>query len=386
MSKHVLLVLLLCSPAVAQKSSADKPKPAPRPIPTFDVKFEPDPKLSLPFDEAGSPAIFAEGCDANGSPYVRVNRVIPPGNAQVLKFDAKGIITFETSKISDIIEPKSVSDFAADSDLYMLVEGDTRTERRTRKLESGENSTYWEKSGEPKFYIARFDADGSYKGATKLDLPFRPQRLSGFKSGDFLASGLDENHMQHVALLDWRGQWLRDIEFPKEKKEPVQKTFARVSGLTASSDLAAMMTSGLTSLFQYRGSILYIRGRSDAPSYEIHDGGEVILAKIKSPDGYAVDHLLPSDRSWIVVSSERGKFTDAKSVVYEVNPSTNESIGRYLVEGASSMKSISEGQSDLACFHDGEFVAVRHQDGKLTVLHGLPVPAKSSTDVAPTDH
>jgi len=96
--------------------------------------------------------------------------------------------------------------------------------------------------------------------------------------------------------------------------------------------------------------------------------------------------MLPSDRNWFVVSTELGKFTDAKSVVYEVNPSNGGLLRRYLAEGAGRGKTVSEGQSDLVCVHEGKFTAVRHQDGKLTILHGTPVPAKTNAHKSDADY
>jgi hypothetical protein len=376
MFTRIAVIALVCMPAFGQKSSAPERKPASGAVPIFEVKFEPDPKLSVAFDEGGYAAIFADGCDADGNPYVQVNRIVPPHTIQVLKFAPDGIVTFETSKITDVVDPKWISNFVSDSELYMLIEGDTRTEQRTKKMEDGRDATYWETKGEPRYYIAQFDPDGSYKGAVKLDLPFHPNKLSGFKSGSFLAAGLDQNNMQHVALLNASGQWLRDVDFAKEKKEPAEKTFARSFGSTADADMASELLSAVSSFFPYRENVLYIRSHSGAPIYEIHEGGDAQPVRIETPDDYPVDYLLPSDRNWYVVSAEVGKFSDAKSDIYELDPSTGETIRRILAEGAGRMKAISEGQSDLACVHEGEFVAVRHKDSKLTVLRGTPVPAQ----------
>lgn len=199
MVKYVVLILLFSGLLVSQSMPASKPGSATLlSIPSLEVTFESDQKLSTLFGEGGYPAVFSDGCDASGNPYVRVRRSVPPNDTEVLKFDPNGIVTFETSKISDIVEPKWVADFISDSKLYILLQGDTRTEQRTTKSDDGKNVVDWVTKGEPRYYIAQFGPDGSYKGALKLDLPFRPMHLSGFRSGSFLTTGSDENKMTKV--------------------------------------------------------------------------------------------------------------------------------------------------------------------------------------------
>jgi len=89
--------------------------------------------------------------------------------------------------------------------------------------------------------------------------------------------------------------------------------------------------------------------------------------------------MIPSDRNWFVVSTESGKGFYSNRVVDELSPSRGELLAHYVIEGAGREKAIVEGQSDVACFHEGEFVSVRHQAGKITVLHGTPTAAKNNT-------
>ena len=74
--KLISLTLVLSAPAIAQtsvpaqtaiaqKSPTAKTKPASGPIATYDVKFEADPKLEIPFEEDAHTVIFSEGCDAD---------------------------------------------------------------------------------------------------------------------------------------------------------------------------------------------------------------------------------------------------------------------------------------------------------------------------------
>jgi len=375
---NMILILGLCAYSSGQ-SPAGKMKATPHAVPTYAVKFEPDPKLETSFEEDQYTAITSEGCDDGGNPYVQVHRFVPPNGNQVLKFGEKGIVTFETSKITDIVEPKWIADFAFESELNMLIEGNTRTEQRSKKTDDGKDYVYWETTGEPRYYIARFDADGSYKGALTLDLPFRPMLLSGFSSGSFLVAGPDDRHVNRVALLDSGGQLLRDIEFAKEKQETAKKAPEQPSDVQASPEAAAWMLSVWSSFLPYQSDVLYVRGRSGAPIYEINAGGEAHALKIKPREG-SVEYMLSSDRNWfVVVSAESGKGSDRKTLVDELIPSSGELLAHYVVEGTGREKALAEGQSDVACFHEGEFVAVRHQAGKLTVLRGTPTGAKNNT-------
>jgi hypothetical protein len=341
---NIVVILLLCAFSSGQETSAGKRKEASPTVLTFEVKFETDPKLEVPFQ--GDDAIFSEGCDAAGHPYVQVNKTVPPHSNEVLKFSENGIVTFETSKISDIVEPKWIADFASDSELYMLTEGDTRTKEHRQNVEGLGDVVSWETTGEPRYYIARFDTDGSYKGALKLDLALRPMRLSGFPSGDFLVAGPDGNHVLRVALLDSGGQLLRYIEFPKEKDgkwEEAEKAVIKSAAENTAPEIIAYWLASATSFLPYQSGVLYVRGRTGAPIYEINAGGEPHPVTIKSRDGYSVEYMIPSDRNWFVVSTESGTDIHAKSVVDELSPYSGELLTHYLVEGAGHTKTLAEG-------------------------------------------
>lgn len=97
-------------------------------------------------------------------------------------------------------------------------------------------------------------------------------QLSGFSSGNFLVSGLDDRHVSRVALLDSSGQLLREIELANEKQEAAEKIFKQSFGDQASPETAAWMLSLWTSFLPYQSDILYIRGRTGAPIYKIGAG------------------------------------------------------------------------------------------------------------------
>jgi hypothetical protein len=387
-ASRIIAVVLLCtsillsqSKSVARPpdSSQGVPKSA---VPLFDVKLTPDPDLSTPYDDR-IPS-NSEGCDSNGAPYIRMFKLMPH-EISILRFGPKEIVTFSASKITDVADPTTVDDFPSGSRLYMLVEGDAHKEEVVKQLEDGSQKVYWETKGEPRSYIARFDEDGSYKGSHKLDLPFHPTRLSGFESGGFVTAGFDEDKIWRVALLDSSGGLLKYLEFPKEKEKSPEKSFERSFGTSAGdSNARSFMFAALASFFPYHGSVLYVRGHSGAPIYEITESGEVRAVKIKAPSGHAVDGFIPSDRNWLVTFGQMGELPNREqSVLYEVDMATGELLREYRVEQYSRF---SEAEQEVACVYQDEFRAVRHEKGKLVMLRGTPQAPNGTVPDSRSEH
>jgi len=381
-AKRVSLALLLCTPILlAQSKSAASSQAAGRggpasTIPLFDVELVPDPDLSTPYDDR-MPS-NSEGCDSNGAPYVRVFKLLPH-DISILRLGPKEIVTFSASKISDVTDPTAVDDFVSDSRLYMLVEGDAPKEKVVKRLEDGSQETYWETKGELRSYIARFDSDGSYKGALKLDLPFHATRLSGFESGGFIAAGFDEGKIWRVGLLDSSGSLLKYVDFPKEKEQSSEKTFEKSFGSTAADPGVVSGTfADFASFLPYHRSVLYVRGHSVAPIYEIRESGEVRMIKIRAPNGQAVEGFIPSDRNWLVMFGRSGELPNTEhNTLYEVEMTRGELLREYKVEQYARF---SEADQEVACVYQDEFRAVRHEKGKLVMLRGTPKPSINASD------
>jgi hypothetical protein len=335
-------------------------------IPVFDVKLLPDSELSVPYDDR-MPS-HAAGCDSNGVPYVRITKLFPH-DISFLRLGPKEIVTFSANKITDVDEPDVVDGVFSGSGLYMLVEGGAHKKRAVKQLENGEQQVYFETEGERHSYIARFDEDGSYKGILKLDPPFRPTRLSGFESGGFLLAGFDDRKIWRVALLDSSGDFLKYVDFPKEKEPPDQSS-EHYFGSTASPDVASGMFADFASFFPYRDSVLYVRGHSGSPMYQIRESGEVRRVKIKPPSGRSVEGFIPSDRNWLVDFGKVGGLPNREdSALYEVDLATGELLHYYRVEQYSRF---SEADQEVACVYQGEFRAIRHENGRLMMLRGMP--------------
>jgi hypothetical protein len=200
--RSLLAAALLCV-SVAAQPKVPPPKPSPPAVPTFDVKLSPDPNLSIGLPD--NMLVISTQCDADGNPYVWT---LGPSGRQILGLTPKGVITFATNQMTDIPEPTAGDFFVADSALYVLVAGIENAQREEviYKDEAGQDTKRLETKGESRDYIARFDSDGSYRGAQKLDAGFRPLQLAAFGSRNFVVAGLDEGKTPRVGLLNSSGQ------------------------------------------------------------------------------------------------------------------------------------------------------------------------------------
>jgi hypothetical protein len=188
MFRSSLACVLLCISAGAQQKTPPA-KPSLLPIPVFDIKMSPNPDLSITLPD--SMFAFSDQCDSDGNPYVWT---MGSSGRVILGFTPKGVITFATDQMSDIPEPRVENFFVGTSGLYALVAGIERA-RKEEVIDRDEQGREWrriETKGEPRYYIARFDRDGSYRGSLKLDFKFHPIQLAAFDSGSFVMAGTDE--------------------------------------------------------------------------------------------------------------------------------------------------------------------------------------------------
>jgi hypothetical protein len=108
--------------------------------------------------------------------------------------DGKQSTRFDVSRINDISNPRILTFFVNDTDLYALELG-TTNERSTAVSVLKPNGEVEKRSGqtaERKWFIGRFKLDGSYTGSIHLDLPFRPLQFGVFATGDFLVAGQND--------------------------------------------------------------------------------------------------------------------------------------------------------------------------------------------------
>jgi len=200
-------------------------------IPTKVVEFKPvetDPNFALPSIWEANPQCLSDGSLALQSIDEEGVRNTPKGkfpkyNAIVTIVRGKTTKTISSAGISDLTDfNNGISAFPTDSSIYFLVQG--------TKEKPGQRGPGTSSSGIPlqdyRYYIARFDLDGSYKGAAELGIacdlsrsePCRLHHIAVFPSGDMLVSESDpETSTLKVLYLKSSGEVVKEIQDPASR-------------------------------------------------------------------------------------------------------------------------------------------------------------------------
>lgn len=293
----------------------------------------------------------------------------PKYNDIVLIVRDKKAQSILSSSISDLTDFNVVDMFPSDSGIYFLLQG--------TKEQPGERGTGKSPSGIPwkayKSYVAKFDADGTYKGATELmagcDLS-QPgkcelRHLAVFSAGDMLVTESDpETSTLKVLYLKPTGEVVKQIDVPASRK-PLDW------GDTSSSPevrRAATMFLGSVFFTSVGQSIVVWRANSNDPLVEVRQGGGVREVPLQIPNGYRFADLVASDDRWVVHfrgenSAPNLRMSADADSYYDVHPE----------DGSLSAKINQKGDHlfAIACENGGTYSTFKMNDaGKMVLLEG----------------
>jgi len=358
-------VALLGSSGAAQTHTPQAKKDAAKaPLPVFEIALSEDtdyPAIPWGTDADSNPAEGA--CRGDGNLYV-----LKPGQG-LIGLTSNGIVSFLADKMTDI--PSASTTFIglkpsiSSSGISFMAHG---TEKEDAKV--GETEVATDKQGHERAvhnYIARFDNDGTYKGATRVDdLPFIIYKFAAFDSGNLVAQGLDHNDIPRIALLDSGGQFLRYLDLRKDISSLQTTSPEEVKCNDCTADVrSAVFSSWFT---PWRGKVLFSRALSNSPRvYEIQDGGGVRAVNVRPSEGYSGGGLLPTDADWLM-----GLFNPAGLwSLFEVDPQNGELMREYRMKVPDKVP-----DTVISCFFDGQFWGLRHdvKEGKLKVVRGTAQP------------
>lgn len=303
-------------------------------IPSKNVEFkavESDPNFNLPAIQEEFPHCLSDGSLVLRTvDWEKVNRTpkgqFPRYDQIVTVVQGKKAQTILSARINDLTDFQIADVFPAESGIYFLLDG--------TKEQPGERGEGKSPSGIPlkdyRYYMARFDLDGSYKGATKLDRECDLSRPGGceirhfavFPSGDMLATEPDpDTSTLRVLYLKSSGETVKQIEVPASRK------VLDWGDAHSSPNLEHEAKMYISSVYftPVGKNIVIWRANSDDPVVEVTQGGGTREVPIQIPDGWRIADMVSSNDRWVVHFRTENTpptvpMSEDRDTYYEVRP------------------------------------------------------------------
>lgn len=377
-------VVLFITAAFAQSRTAEAPQEVAMEngthefLPSKVVDFEPgetDPSFALPAITNDYPHCLSDGSLVLRSTDWDAVRSTPKGkipkyNEIVTIVRGKKTQTILSAGISDLTDVLLVADaFPTDTGVYFLLEG--------TKEQPGQPGPGKSPSGIPlkdySSYVARFDLDGTYRGATELGVECdvtRPgyceiRHLAAFPSGDMLVTeSYPATSTLKVLYLKSSGEVVKQIDVPASRR-PMEWGEA-----SSNSDLQRSAKAFLSSVFftAVGSNIVVWRANVNDPVVEVRQGGGVREVPLQIPDGWRFADMVASNDRWVVHLRTENTPPVARMSVntdsyYEMRPQ----------DGSLSAKIVQKGDVPLsiACESGGAYTSYKmNSAGKMVLLKG----------------
>lgn len=346
-------------------------------VPSRSVTFkavETDPGFSLPSSTENYPHCLADGSLVLASVDWEALKKTPKGkfpkyNDVVTIVQGKTTQTLLSASITDLTDFNVLDIFPADSGVYFLVQG--------TKEQPGERGPGKSPSGIPlkdyRNFVARFNRDGTYKGATALGIECDLSRrgscelahVAVFPSGEMLATESDpESSTLRVLYLKSSGEVVKQIDVPASRK-PMDWGDGSSN---PEMERAAKMFLGSVYFTAVGQNVVVWRANSTEPVVEISQGGGVREVPLQVPDGWRLADMVASNDRWVAhfrtestpANVPMSKDTDA---YFDVRPQDGSLAARIVQKGDVPLS--------IACESDGTYLSYKMDDaGKMILLKG----------------
>ncbi|MGH9570191.1 MAG: hypothetical protein ACRD4F_11150 [Candidatus Angelobacter sp.] len=292
--------------------------------------------------------------------------------------DGKTIVRFSRLKITDIPKPDFKSFFVAETGVFVLATSATPT---------GEVTRYRKPNGEivsqpafsVQYYVARFRLDGTYVGATDLDLPFTPLQIGVFPGDEFLVAGRakDGSYAPRVALVKSSGQLDRLLTLTGDIHGVTSQSQADDTGLPkyAKSYEKTLNGAEAASVIVADGrNLLLVRTGQKTPVFSISAGGEIKAITPDIPPGFTVFDLYAAKNLWIGLYT-KPRTDDPKDAsvlvqTYALDPATGKALARYTYPQFMGF--------GFACSDGFEFTLLERPKDRLQLVKLVPAHRSSS--------
>ncbi|HKT12125.1 MAG TPA: hypothetical protein VJW77_09915 [Terriglobia bacterium] len=313
------------------------------------------------------PLMEPSRCDPDGGVYLRVYSSPQWGLMPVIRVstDGKEAAEFRIDQISDPpLKEGVLQDFAVDlrGNVYGLV--------------------FLSKTNES--YVARFQRDGQFDSAIKLDSKVFPTALAVFPSREFLMSGIVpgsaglKDGKPFTGIFDLSGELVRSVRLPGDvklgsgpagaKKDNGKKTSEPRKFFDAQADPAIPLTLGAVDVGD-DGNAYLMRASQPPTVYVVSPSGDVLRQwrlKAPSPDFFPVAMKVSSGRIALAFQENSVAAGSKPAIVYSVYDSLS---GDFLAEYGEGDGVVGA----LACYSPDEFTFVgRDKEHPPAIVEAVP--------------
>ncbi len=206
-----------------------------------------------------------------------------------------------------------------------------------------------------KWFVAQFDRDGMYHGATEINLPrLELDRMAVFDDGDLLIFALDEaNRQPQLIRYSMIGQkvqyYFADADFARKDPNARLPVDKGTNPDKDREDLFQLDASvRLSQLSHYKDSILLLQKDDGTPLLQAFPDGSVRTIKLPQVAGFSRSTLIPSDDQIYVQYRKPNENRGDQIVILEIDANTGEELRR-----------IEPGDLEVACVHRDVFRVIR---------------------------
>jgi hypothetical protein len=213
-------------------------------------------------------------------------------------------------------------------------------------------------------FIARFNREGQYEGATEVVIPgMKVLKSATFPNGDLLVLGIDTYAMEpELVRYSLFGQntfvYKPDAPFAK-RNDKLPPPVPRNSQLSPQTVAFAYLEAALrfTQMVHYKDSIFVLQMDAGAPLFQVFADGSMRTIQLPILAGYEADSVLPADVPLYVRyrAASLNVMQSAGGLILEMNPNSGEVV-RKIPPGNFPLWQV-------ACVHEGAIRAVRQVRG-----------------------
>ena len=301
-------------------------------------------------------------CTSDGTAFLDVvlrESMYSPPIELLLSVSLTGDIhEFRLDRLTELHDVMQKGYFAWESGVAFLVIASREDKPTKEEIVSSDGSKHEirRNTAERHDYVVVFDRNGEYKRLTRLNSSFPLQKVAVLPSGAMLAYGFStQDHTPQLAMLNEDGTLLKIIDIPKGTAP------ASVFRPESQSKRVPPALIKPIDLVPFRDSIIVLQKESRFPLISVNESGAVRIIRPKLERDQQVDSVISSDETLhAIVRAGKSTWID------ELDEEDGAILKQVDLPNTLDL--------NIACVHEGKFLAFRAEDGNLMPLVGTVHP------------